>query len=73
MIKKLEKALAKLKSLPEHDQEVAAEAILDYAAGAAGPRLTDDQLAEVERRLADPKPSFISLAEVRARFKRVSA
>ena len=73
MNKKVEKALAKLKDLPEREQEVAAEAILDYAVGAGEPRITDEQLAEVERRLADPKPTFVSLAELRARFKRIGA
>jgi hypothetical protein len=33
-------------------------------------RLTDEQVAEVERRLADPKPKFLSLDEVRGRFAR---
>jgi hypothetical protein len=31
-------------------------------------RLTDAQVAEVERRLADPSPKFLTLEEVRARF-----
>jgi hypothetical protein len=30
--------------------------------------LTDEQVAEVERRLADPDPKFLTLEEVRARF-----
>ena len=30
--------------------------------------LTDEQVAEVERRLADPSPKFLTLEEVRARF-----
>jgi hypothetical protein len=33
-------------------------------------QLTDDQLAEVKRRLADPTPKFLSLEEVRERFAR---
>jgi hypothetical protein len=33
-------------------------------------RLTDEQVAEVERRLADPDPKFLTLEEVRARFAR---
>ncbi len=31
-------------------------------------RLTEEQVAEVERRLADPSPKFLTLEEVRARF-----
>jgi len=30
--------------------------------------LTEEQGAEVERRLADPNPKFLTLEEVRARF-----
>jgi hypothetical protein len=33
-------------------------------------RLTEEQLKEIERRLADPNPKFLSLEEVRARFER---
>jgi hypothetical protein len=32
--------------------------------------LTDEQVAEVERRLADPSPKFLTLEEVRERFAR---
>ena len=31
-------------------------------------RLTDEQAAEVKRRLADPNPKFLPLEEVRQRF-----
>jgi len=33
-------------------------------------RLTDEQVAEVRRRLADPNPKFLTLDEVRERFAR---
>ena len=33
-------------------------------------RLSDEQVAEVERRLADPNPKFLTLEEVRERFVR---
>jgi hypothetical protein len=33
-------------------------------------RLSDDQVAEVNRRLADPNPKFLTLEEVRQRFAR---
>ncbi len=32
--------------------------------------LTDEQVAEVKRRLADPNPKFVTLEEVRERFAR---
>ena len=31
-------------------------------------RLSDEQLAEVKRRLADPNPTFLTLEEVQERF-----
>jgi hypothetical protein len=33
-------------------------------------RLTDEQVEEIERRLADPTPRFLTLEEVRERFAR---
>ncbi len=33
-------------------------------------RLSDEQVAEVRRRLADPNPKFLTLEEVRERFAR---
>jgi hypothetical protein len=36
-------------------------------------RLTDEQVAEVKRRLADPSPKFVTLEEVRERFARKRA
>jgi hypothetical protein len=33
-------------------------------------RLTDEQVAEVKRRLAEPDPKFLTLEEVRERFAR---
>jgi len=36
----------------------------------SGLRLTDEQVAEVERRLADPNPRFLTLEEMRERFAR---
>ena len=36
-------------------------------------RLTDEQAEEVERRLADPNPKFLTLEEVRERFVRRDA
>jgi hypothetical protein len=36
-------------------------------------RLTDEQVAEVERRLAEPEPKFLTLEDVRARFAKQRA
>ena len=35
--------------------------------------LTEEQVAEVERRLADPNPKFLTLEEVREHFARKRA
>jgi hypothetical protein len=34
-------------------------------------RLSDEQVVEVERRLADPNPKFLTLEEVREHFARL--
>jgi hypothetical protein len=72
MIRKLEPAVDELEKLPEKEQDIAADAILDYVSSAR-PRLSDEHVREVERRLADPNPKFLTLAEARARFKRFGA
>jgi len=54
---------------PEDRQQDAAEMLmLMEAQDKATLRLTDEQLAEVKRRLADPNPKFLTLEEVRERF-----
>jgi putative addiction module component (TIGR02574 family) len=71
MNKKVEQALAELMKLPEEEQEVAADAILDYAAGGRGLELSDEQVAEVERRLAEADPQVLTISEVRARLRKL--
>jgi hypothetical protein len=54
---------------PRQRQEDAAQLLLDMERrGDSAVRLTDEQVAEVERRLADPNPTFLTLEEVRERF-----
>jgi hypothetical protein len=65
MNSKVQEAVAELSKLSEAEQEVAAEAILDFAR-ADRLEITDEQAAEVQRRLRDPNPKFLTLAEVRA-------
>jgi hypothetical protein len=61
---KIDNAWAVLKKLPPHEQERAADAILDYAAAADGPILSDTQVREVEQRLADAEAETITPAEL---------
>ena len=50
-------------------QEMAVELLEGIAAqDDAAAQLTDEQLAEVKRRLADPSPRFLTFDEVRARL-----
>jgi hypothetical protein len=56
---------------PSERQQVAAEMLTLMEEQDKSPlRLTDEQVAEVERRLADPNPTFLTLDEVRERFAR---
>jgi hypothetical protein len=54
---------------PRQRQEDAAQLLLDMQRdGGDSVRLTDEQVAEVERRLAEPEPTFLTLEDVRARL-----
>ena len=70
MSKLLQKAIAEIEKLPAAEQDAAAGALMDYLDHMRGLRLTDEQVAEVQRRLADPNRSTVPLAEVRDRFRR---
>ena len=64
---KIDDAWAVLKALPEAEQEIAAEAILDYAARESI-QLSEEQAAEVRRRLNDPDAAIITPDELRKRI-----
>jgi hypothetical protein len=66
---KIDDAWAILKRLPQQQQELAADAILDYAAKAHDLELSDEQAAEVRRRLSDPEARAISPDDLRARLR----
>jgi putative addiction module component (TIGR02574 family) len=68
---KIEKAWTELAKLPENEQDVVADAILDYAAGGQGVELSDDQVAEVERRLAEHEVASLTITELRARLRKL--
>jgi len=67
---KVKEAIAELEKLPADEQDQVAEAILDFAARDDRPELTEAQTEEVGRRLAEPVPKFLTLAEVRAHLLR---
>jgi len=55
---------------PERQEDVAQVVALMEEQDRSPLRLSDEQVAEVERRLADPNPKFLTLEEVRERFAR---
>lgn len=74
MTKSLKQLIERLETWPEDRQEDAARVLLAMEEQSASPyQLTDDQVAEVTRRLADPAPKFLTLEEVRARFAQRTA
>lgn len=72
MSDRLDEAIAKVRQLPEDRQEEAADMLLDLVEhDPAQYRLSDAQLAEVRRRLAEP-PDYASDAEVEEAFDRLT-
>jgi hypothetical protein len=72
MTKLLEQALRQIERLPEHEQDAAAGALLDYVKHMRDMRLTDAQVAEVRRRKADPSRRLVSHAEARERIAQLA-
>ena len=64
----VEDAVKVLRQMPASMQATAARAIIDYASGDDEFFLSDDQVAEVERRLADPNRQFMTVSEARDRL-----
>ena len=73
MSNKIERAWTELLKLPQEEQDVAADAILDYTSGGRGVSLSDDQVAEVNRRLAEPSPKTLTITQFRARLRQLGA
>jgi hypothetical protein len=69
MTKLLKEVLAEIEKLPEQDQDAAAGALLEFLDQSADRQLTAEQVAEVERRRADPNEPTFSLEEVRESFR----
>jgi hypothetical protein len=73
MTKLLEEALRQVERLPADDQNAVAGALLDYVKHMRDVRLTDEQVEEVRRRIADPNRKLLTLAEARARIERLGS
>lgn len=65
----VEDAIRVLRDLPENLQSSAARAILELGAGDDELLLSDAQVAEVERRVANPDRDFLSIEQVRDRLR----
>jgi hypothetical protein len=73
MTKLLRDAIAQVERLPEGEQDAAAVAMLDYLAHRQDLRVSDEDLAEIRRRRADPNRKLVSHEEARARIGRLGA
>jgi hypothetical protein len=69
----LEEALRQVEQLPAEDQNAAAGALLDYVKHMREVRLTDAQVEEVRRRVANPNRKLLSYAEARARIEKLGS
>ena len=73
MTERLERAIAKLRRLPPDRQDEAADLLLSVVEDESdAPRLTPQQIAEVERRLGETS-QYAPHDEVRAFFRREPA
>jgi hypothetical protein len=67
--KALKEAIDRVQHWPEERQDDAAKMLLEgEAQDASGCQLREEQVAEVKRRIADPNPKFLTLADVQARL-----
>jgi len=70
---KLDAVLERIRQLPQDRQDaIAVDLEFMLEDEEKGPLLTDEQWAELERRLADPNPDYIPHEEVVAAFLRQS-
>jgi hypothetical protein len=65
--------LLQIEQLPEGEQDAAAGALLDYVKHMRELRLTDAQVAEVRRRMANPDRKLVSYVEARERIARLGS
>lgn len=68
MTRLLEQTIARVRDLPEDEQNAAAGALLEYLDGLRDLQISDEQLAEVRRRRTAPDRSFVTVDEARKRL-----
>ncbi len=69
---KLDEAFQLLKHLPPHEQERAAEMMFHFAAQQSDLQLSDEQVADLERRMSEKNPKTMTIQEVRAHFRNLA-
>jgi hypothetical protein len=69
----LEQALRQVAQLPAQDQDAAAGALREYVKHMRNTHLTDDQIAEVQRRLNNPNRVLLSAEKARERIGRLGS
>ena len=67
----LKQAFEKAMTLPVDQQDAAGAALLDYLDDARSLQLTDEQVAEVRRRLSGPSRRLLSVEDVKDRLGRL--
>lgn len=67
----LKKAFERALTLPSDQQDAAGAALLDYLDDARSLHLTDEQVAEVRRRLSDPARRLLTVQEAKDRLARL--
>ncbi len=73
MTKLLRDVLKQVEQLPDDEQDAAAGALLDYLTHRKDLRVSDEQLAEIRRRRADPDRKLVSHEEARERIGRLGS
>ena len=73
MTKLLRDTIKQVEQLPDGEQDAAAVAMLDYLAHKRDLRVSDEDLAEIRRRRADPNRKLVSHEEARERIRRLGA
>ena len=71
MTKLLRDAIKQVEQLPDGEQDAAAAAMLDYLTHRRTLRVSEEDLAEIRRRLDDPNRKLVSHEEARERIKRL--
>jgi len=68
----LDQALERLRELPQTDQDRAAAELMDFVNQIDAPQiqLSDEQVEELERRLAEKNPKTLTMSELDAHLMR---